>query len=209
MRRLTVRLVLCALLLATAAPASRAATAGQPLLRQVLAELGRHPAVRADFVQTRSSPALARPQVSQGHLLFVLGRGMLWQTQAPFAETLAFTGRRAARIDPQGRAYPLRDARGVSQVAQMLQAMLAGRSDEVRRQFDLVASGSPARWTLRLLPKQRRVARVLDRIELSGDAFLEDIRIVMRDGGSTDIRFSRSRDAGPLSGLEKRALGLP
>jgi len=179
------------------------------LLQSVLTALGQHAAVRADFTQTRSNPALEKPQVSQGQLLFVLGHGMLWQTQAPYTETLAFTGQQATRIDPQGQSYPMRDARGVGQISQMLQAMLSGHADEVRRQFHIAASGSAAQWTLRLVPKQERVAHVLASIELSGDAFLENIRIAMRDGGDTDIRFTQTRDAGALSGPEKRALGLP
>ncbi|WP_426664564.1 LolA family protein [Rhodanobacter aciditrophus] len=203
MRRMTFLLLLCLF-----APFARA-QADDALLQSVLAALGQHTAVRADFTQTRSNPALEKPQVSQGQLLFVLGHGMLWQTRTPFAETLAFTGTQAARIGPQGQPHPMRDARGVTRISQMLQAMLAGRADEVRRQFHIAASGSAAQWTLRLVPKQERMARVLGSIELSGDAYLEGIRIAMRDGGDTDIRFNRTRDAGALSGLEKRALGLP
>ena len=209
MHRLTVLLLALSLLLGGACSDLHAADTSAPLLQQVLAGLARHEAVRADFVQTRSNPALAKPQESQGRLLFVLGRGMLWQAQAPVAETLAFSGRRAARVDLQGQPHPLRNARGVAQISEMLQAMLAGRSDEVSRQFDVTASGTAAQWTLRLVPKQERVARVLGSVELSGRDFLEGIRIVMHDGGDTDIRFSHTRDAGALSGLEKRALGLP
>lgn len=203
MRRLMFLLLLCSL-----APFARA-QADDTLLQSVLAALGRHAAVRADFTQTRSNPALEKPQVSQGQLLFVLGHGMLWQTQTPFAETLAFTGQQAARIDLQGQPHPMRDARGVSQISQMLQAMLSGHADEVRRQFHIAASDSGAQWTLRLVPRQERMARVLASIELSGDAFLENIRIVMRDGSDTDIRFAQTRDASTLSGPEKHALGLP
>jgi hypothetical protein len=202
MRRITF-LLLCFL-----APFARA-QADDALLQSVLTALGQHVAVRAEFTQTRSNPALEKPQVSQGQLLFVLGHGMLWQTQTPFAETLAFTGQQAARIDTQGQPHPMRDARGVSRISQMLQAMLAGHADEVRRQFHIAASGNAAQWTLRLMPRQERMARVLGSIELSGDAYLEGIRIAMRDGGDTVIRFAQTRDAGALSGLEKRALRLP
>lgn len=214
MRRLIVRMLLCFLLpcgasLAAQTAPPRAGTPDGALLQHVLAELGRHRAVRADFVQTRANPALVQPQVSRGRLLFVLDHGMLWQTQSPYAETLALTGKHAARIDAQGVAHPMRDARGVERISQMLQSMLAGKLEQVLRQFDVTASGTPARWTLYFTPKQERMARVLGGITLRGDAFLEGIRIAMHDGGSTDIRFGHARDAGPLSALEQRALGLP
>lgn len=209
MRRLIIQVLLSCLLLCGAGFATQATAPEDALLQQVLAELGQHQAVRADFVQTRANPALAQPQVSHGQLLFVLSHGMLWQTQAPYAETLALTGKHTSRIDAQGRAHPMRDARGVDRISQMLQSMLAGKLDEVLRQFNVVASGTPTQWTLRFTPKQERMARVLGSITLNGDAFLEGIRIAMHDGGSTDIRFAHTRDAGPLSALEQRALGLP
>ena len=179
------------------------------LLRQVLDELGTHAAVRAGFTQTRENPALAQPQTSTGKLLFVLGRGMLWQIEAPYRETLALTGERTARVDEDGRPQPARGDRGVAQVSQMLQGMLSGKPDEALRQFDVRAEGSREQWTLHFTPRQARMARVLRRIELRGDEYLQGIVVEMESGESTRIRFADTREAGPLSALEKRALGMP
>jgi len=206
------RRLIFAVLLGLFCGAGFAAGTGKPeqaLLDNIMASLSQHTAVRADFVQTRSNPALARPQQSTGKLLFVLGRGMVWRTLQPFAESLALTGSRTSRLGPQGRFEPVRDARGVSQVSQMLQSLLAGKPDQVLRAFAVEANGNASRWTLVFTPKQARIARVLGGITLTGDAFLEGIRIDMHDGSSTDIRFSDTRDAGPLDALEKRALDLP
>ena len=203
MRRLMILLLLCLV-----APFAHAQT-DDTLLQNVLAELGRHAAVRADFTQTRSNPALARPQVSSGRLLFVLGHGMLWQTESPYQETLALSGDRTARIDADGTARPMRGERGISQVSQMLQGMLGGKLDEALRQFKVEASGTPARWTLHFVPKQARMARVLGSIELQGDTYLQGITIAMQDGTRTEIRFAQTRDAGAPTALERRALGLP
>lgn len=203
MRRLI--LVLLACLLAPFAQAQGSA----PLLHQVLDELGQHPAVRADFIQTRTAPALDQPQVSTGHLLFVLGRGMLWQTVTPFAQTLALTGTRTARVDADGRLHAMHGDRSVSQVSQMLQGMLGGKVDAALRQFDVVASGTSADWVLRFTPKQARVARVLTSITLIGDRYLQGITIDMQDGTRTQIRFASTRAAGALSTLESGALSAP
>lgn len=203
MRRLMVLLLLCCL-----APFARA-QADDTLLQNVLSELGKHAAVRADFTQTRSNPALDKPQVSEGRLLFVLGHGMLWQTTTPYQETLSLTGSRNARIDTNGNATAIRGDRGVSQVSQMLQGLLGGKLDQAQRQFNVEASGTPAQWTLRFAPKQERMARVLAGITLHGDDYLQGITITMQDGSNTEIRFDHTRDAGPLDALEKRALGLP
>lgn len=201
MRRLIILLLLCCV-----APF---ACAQDALLQSVLTELGKHAAVRADFVQTRENPALDKPQVSEGRLLFVLGHGMLWQTTSPYRETLALTGTRTARIDADGNAHAMHGDRGVSQVSQMLQGMLGGKPDEALRQFTVEASGTPAQWTLRFVPKQARVARVLGSITLTGNDYLQGIAIAMQDGANTTIRFAHTRDAGPPSALERRALDLP
>lgn len=180
------------------------------LLQQVLDKLGGHASVRATFTQSRENPALAQPQVSRGQLLFVVGRGMLWQVDEPFRETLALTGGRTARVDEQGHAQAVRGGdRGVAQVSQMLQSMLSGKPEDALRQFDVQAEGSAARWTLHFMPRQERMARVLRRIDLDGDRFLQGIRVELQSGESTQIRFTDTRDAGELSPLGKRALGMP
>jgi outer membrane lipoprotein-sorting protein len=179
------------------------------LLNTIVTGLGQHSAIRADFTQQRQNPALTQAQISKGQLLFVTGHGMLWQIQQPYRQTLAFTGTRAVSIDAEGRTQTVRGERGVGQIAQMLQGMLTGQLAEVTRQFDVHADGSAAQWNLRFTPKQSRVAQVLRGIQLDGGAYLQRIRVDMQDGTQTDIQMTDTRDAGPLSAQEKRALGLP
>jgi outer membrane lipoprotein-sorting protein len=187
-----------------------AQAADQTLLKSALDQLASHPQVRADFEQKRENPALATPQISHGKLLFVIGHGMLWQTTDPYQETLALTGARTARVDDQGRLQTVRNGdRGVAQVSQMLQGMLAGKPDEALRQFNVQAEGTPAKWTLRFTPKQARMARVLTSITLDGGQFLDGIGIALQSGENTTIRFSNTRAAGSLSELEQHALGSP
>ncbi|GLQ46740.1 outer-membrane lipoprotein carrier protein [Dyella lipolytica] len=203
MRRLIVLLLLCVSL------NLHAQSASPDLLHTVLGELSQHTAVRAAFTQQRQNPALTQPQNSSGELVFVTGHGMLWQVQQPYQETLALTGSKTTRIDANGNVQPVRSERGVSQISQMLQSMLAGQLDAVLRQFNVSAEGTAAQWTLHFTPKQARVAQVLHGIQLDGGAFLQGIRIDMQDGTQTDIRMTDTRDAGPLTALEKHALGLP
>ena len=177
MRRLMFLFVLCLF-----APLA-AAQGSDTLLHDVLTDLAKHAAVRAEFSQTRSNPALDKPQVSEGRLLFVLGHGMLWQTTTPYAETLALTGNRTSRIDADGRSQAMRSERGVSQVSQMLQGLLSGKLDEALRQFSVTANGTPGQWTLEFVPKQERMARVLGSITLSGnDVFHNGTLIGRLDG---------------------------
>jgi hypothetical protein len=50
---------------------------------------------------------------------------------------------------------------------------------------------------------------VLRRIELQGDQYLQGIDVELENGERTRIRFADTREAGPLSDIERRALGMP
>jgi hypothetical protein len=180
------------------------------LTDDVLGHLAKHPQVRADFTQSRENPALAEPQLSHGDLLFVIGHGMVWHTRDPFEDTLVFTSGDTSRLNAQGKLERVRDGnRGVSQVSGMLQSLLAGKSDEAKRQFTITAEGSPATWALHFVPRQARVAKVLAGITLKGDDYLQSIEVDLANGERTLITFARTRDADSLTPVETKVLGLP
>lgn len=180
------------------------------LANDILGSLSRHPQVRAEFSQSRENPALAEPQVSKGDLLFVIGHGMVWHTRDPFEDTLVLTSGDTRRLNAQGKLERVRDGnRGVSQVSGMLQSLLAGKSDEAARQFTITADGTIDHWTLTFVPRQARVARVLAGITLKGDAFLESIEVNLASGERTLITFTNTRDAGALTPVEAKVLGVP
>lgn len=182
----------------------------QALTDEVLGHLAKHPQVRAEFTQSRENPALAEPQLSHGDLLFVIGHGMVWHTREPFEDTLVFTSGDTSRLNAQGKLERVRDGnRGVSQVSGMLQSLLAGKSDDAARQFTISADGTPEHWTLNFVPRQARVAKVLAGITLKGDAFLQSIEVNLASGERTLITFANTRDAGSLTPVESKVLGIP
>ena len=188
-----------------------AAHAQSPSLTDdVLGHLAKHPQVRAEFTQSRENPALAEPQLSHGDLLFVIGHGMLWHTRDPFEDTLVFSSGDTSRLNAQGKLDRVRDGnRGVGQVSGMLQSLLAGKSDDAMRQFAITAEGTPQHWTLHFVPRQSRVAKVLTGITLKGDDFLQSIEVNLASGERTLITFANTRDAGSLTQVEARVLGVP
>nr|WP_063572330.1 outer membrane lipoprotein carrier protein LolA [Luteibacter rhizovicinus] len=188
-----------------------AAHAQSPALTDdVLGHLAKHPQVRAEFTQSRENPALAEPQLSHGDLIFVIGHGMVWHTRDPFEDTLVFTSGDTSRLNAQGKLERVRDGnRGVSQVSGMLQSLLAGKSDDAARQFTISADGTPEHWTLHFVPRQARVAKVLAGITLKGDAFLQSIEVNLASGERTLITFANTRDAGSLTPVESKVLGIP
>ena len=63
-------------------------------LKQVFAQLGATPVVRAQFEQQKKLAALNKTYVSKGTVLFSKNQGVLWQIQSPVKADLVVTSRK-------------------------------------------------------------------------------------------------------------------
>ena len=63
-------------------------------LKQVFAQLGAMPVVRAQFEQQKKLAALKKTYVSKGTVLFSKNQGVLWQIQSPVKADLVVTARK-------------------------------------------------------------------------------------------------------------------
>lgn len=63
-------------------------------LKQVFAQLGATPVVRAQFEQQKKLAALNKTYVSKGTVLFSKNQGVLWQIQSPVKADLVVTPRK-------------------------------------------------------------------------------------------------------------------
>ena len=151
-------------------------------LDQLQEQLRAAPIVRGQFVQQKFLRSLPQPLTSRGDFTLAQDKGLLWKLTSPFAQDLRITPQGIAKRDEQGQWQALPQQMGASRETDIFLAVLAGDTRGLKENFD---------------------------ITLTGDTFLEGIRVDMHDGSSTDIRFSDTHDAGPLDALEKRALGLP
>ena len=46
--------------------------------------------IRGQFLQTRTLPGLAQPQISSGRFIYVREKALLWRTEAPVTEEIVF-----------------------------------------------------------------------------------------------------------------------
>jgi hypothetical protein len=184
-------LLLC---LATALPAH----AADDLAERVIARLAFYPVVRAEFVQERTQPSLAKPVVSSGRMVLSREHGLLWQVEAPVKVTLVFT---ASGSTGAGAAQ--------AEMGQLVRAILTGDLGELRSAFTLEPHGDLERWTIRLVPKARELAQYLRVIELGGGAHLDSIGIDEATGERLRVRMKNFVVATELEPGERKALALP
>lgn len=160
------------------------------LLDAILKRLSEPPVVRAQFVQERTLTDLERPQLSRGRIVVSREQGVLWQIESPVKLALAFTSNQIIEIGPDGTRRLRAQGRNIeTQIGRVMRGILASDAEALRTNFEATAAGSLERWTIRLAPRPREMARVLREIRLAGGRHLEMIEVEEISGNQTTLRM--------------------
>ncbi|MBT0568752.1 outer membrane lipoprotein carrier protein LolA [Curvibacter sp. CHRR-16] len=162
------------------------------LLAQIRKQLARYGMVQARFVQLRQMAALKRPLQSKGFFVFSQADGLFWQLESPVRMGYWLTDQRMVEVDTAGvrKERSARDNPALGQVGKVMRAFFSGDVAAVQDFFDIKASGTVARWSLQLSPKQPAVAQLFKGLAVSGGAYLELIQIDEQSGDSTILTLS-------------------
>jgi len=164
----------------------------EELLEKIMQRLAEPPVIRAQFVQERLIADITRPTVSRGRITVSRRDGVLWQTESPVRVTLAFTPNGIIQTGADGVRRAPAQRRGIeTEIARVMQGILGADAASLNASFEAQASGSLERWTVRLAPRAREVARFLRHIRLDGGRRLEAIEIEETSGNTTTIRMSQ------------------
>ena len=161
------------------------------LLGKILQRLAEPQVVRAQFVQERFISDMTRPTVSRGRITVSRQDGVLWQIESPLTMTLAFTPSGIIQTGADGVRRRQGERRGAveTEIARVMQGILGADEQALKANFDARASGTLERWTVRLTPRAREMARFLKLVRLGGSQHLESIEIEETSGNSTLIRL--------------------
>ncbi|WP_414444802.1 outer membrane lipoprotein carrier protein LolA [Burkholderia sp. 22PA0106] len=198
--------VIVAASIANAAQAAEtaSASASAALVSTVTQQLARAGTIRSHFTQTQTLAAMNRPLVSTGSMLIDRTLGIVWRIETPYRATYAITDTGVREIDTSGQAVPASGGgRGVAQVSQMMRGMLSGDLSALYSQFEVEASGTPARWRMTLRPNQPQVRQVLGVLQMSGGEFLDTLVIGYANGNRTTLEFSGTSRVAAPSGPER------
>ncbi len=136
----------------------------------LVATLKRETPAHTAYTELRFSSLLERPLVLHGELEY-LGPGQLGKrVDKPYREqtTIADGVAVVQRDGREPRRFPLSRAPELEGFLRGFAALLGGEADALARDFTLAADGTPARWQLRLEPRDRRLARRIGAIEVDG-----------------------------------------
>jgi hypothetical protein len=190
---------------------SAQAAAQGDAMAQIRARLEAHQVIRAEFVQTRTSADLQRPQVSRGTLVVAQNGqngGVIWQMGQPFRSTYILRDDSTVEIAADGTrtVRSSRDDRGAARIGRVLRAVLKGDARTLDEWFEADARITGERWTLGLAPRQGPLAFFLKSVQIAGGDFVDSVRIVEESGDTTQMQFRNHRTAAALSDEERRLL---
>ena len=125
--------------------------------------------MRTQFVELRGSRLLKKPLRIEGEYARPAEDTLVREVRVPYAEVSTI---RADKVTiargKSSNTYPLSRAPQLAGLQDSFGALLAGDRARIERAFRLEAAGTRERWTLRMLPKDARMAGVVRDIVLHG-----------------------------------------
>lgn len=168
-------------------------------LPQLMALLAQVKAGEASFTEMRHSSLLDRPVESTGRLSFQAPDRFVRETLKPRSESLAVIGNEVTmRQGSRSRTVLLDSVPEAAVIVEAVRGTLTGNREAIEKHFEAQVSGSPARWTLLLAPREPGLRKLVVQIAVTGQqAALREITISMTGG---DYSIMKIQDAKPAPG---------
>lgn len=182
-------LLLCAWLLPVVAVAADPA----PTLDAITARLANPVVLRGQFEQSKTVVGFRNPLRSEGRFVVARDRGVIWQTDKPFASELVVTAAQIRSRQPDGSVRVEVDASqqpAMRSVNTVLFALISGDLQSLQRLFQVTPLAMDEEgWQLRLTPRSRMLARAFSSLTLHGDRHVRVVEIVEAGGDRARIQF--------------------
>ena len=161
-------------------------------LKQVFAQLGATPVVRAQFEQQKKLAALNKTYVSKGTVLFSKNQGVLWQIQSPVKADLVVTPRKLVQKTQRTSSQIEVDKTPYGSVATMFLQLMSGNEAALAKNFNVVSANySPTQWNVSLTPKSSLFKKLFVQVDAQGQRYVDRIMILEQANNRTIIRFSQ------------------
>jgi outer membrane lipoprotein carrier protein LolA len=183
-----------ALLVAVAAYAPWHAANAEDALDGLMQQLAARRHGQVSFHELHWSALLERPLESSGELVYEAPDRLEQHTVTPRPETLVLDhGTITVQRGKRRYVLALADHPEVGALVDSIRATLAGDRATLERSFRVALEPGGAAWTLRLEPREARLARLVSRIVItgSGDA-LATVEITRADGDHSLLTIGSS-----------------
>lgn len=161
-------------------------------LKQVFAQLGSTPVVRANFEQQKKLASLNKTYISKGEVLFSKNVGVLWKIQSPVQADLVVTARKLVQKTQRTSSQIEVDKTPYGSVATMFLQLMSGNEAALAKNFNVISVNyTPAQWSVSLVPKSSLFKKLFVRVDAQGQQYVDRIVIQEQANNRTTIRFSQ------------------
>jgi hypothetical protein len=166
------------------------AWAGEPL-DALMARLAEVREAKARFVEEKTVSFLQVPLITRGALDYRAPDYLRKEVDPPNSQSFEIRGDDLLIRGPDGRhTMKLGDHPLLQAFVESLRATLAGDAASLRRHYRIEVDGNLDQWTLRLLPRNRDMARHVAHIDIHGQgAQLFRVDILEHSGDFTSTRI--------------------
>ncbi len=161
------------------------------------------------FEQSKQLAGMKKPLASSGRFCVVAGKGVLWRTLKPFANTLRLSRDEIVQLQGDRVAMRMEASREptVRMINGVLFSLLSGDLGQLDTLFEVDGAATDGAWKVALKARNPALARAIGAISLEGGAYVRTIHMVEDSGDRTDIVFSDIR-TGPGAFLPEEAAQL-
>ena len=175
------------------------------------ANLSKRPIMKGIFEQEKYLLNLNRSLISSGNFIIASEHGMVWETLRPFPSTMVLSKNFIIQSRPDGRRSVI-SAQGnetFTKMADVINLVFTGRSQELIENFDIYFLGSAANWNMGLLPRDSVFASFITRITMNGDSSIRSIKLFEKNGDTTTYTLLNHNFPARLNDHEEAFFTIP
>ncbi|AOA60005.1 hypothetical protein BFG52_13610 [Acinetobacter larvae] len=160
-------------------------------LNKIFQQLAATAIVRANFEQKKQLTGVNKSFVSNGSVVFSKAEGVLWKMQRPVQADLIVTQHKLVQKTQRSMSQIAVDKSPYASVATMFLQLMAGNSQAIAQNFDVVSvQYTPQQWKISLTPKSNLFKKLFVRVDAVGGRYVDHLLITEQGQNSTAIRFT-------------------
>ena len=147
--------------------------------------------IEGNFIQHKHIHLLPQPLLSTGYFSFDVNKELIWSTITPIKSEMVFDDN-GVRQKQNGMVIWEADKNqpGISHLGEIVRAILGTDWSTLRSHFSIMGSIHENQWHLMLTPKNEAIKNNILGIALSGEQYLNAMKIMEKDDNHTDITFT-------------------
>ncbi|MBR1403694.1 MAG: outer membrane lipoprotein carrier protein LolA [Treponema sp.] len=171
----------------------------------VCVSISAHKVTKGSFTQTKLIKKISREIKSSGTFIVSVDDGVLWNTQKPFASSMAITKNGIVQTAANGKKSVVSAGSNATfeQVSSLMTSLFNGDAGELEKNFEIEFIGSTANWNVNLVPRDASIKSFIAQIEMAGRATIDSMTLHEPSGDFTKYEFTNQSFTDSLTESEK------